>query len=189
MRRTGHRPRVTRARTSSSSSSSSPDASNTRFAGCGSASFVVARASRSAMVAPIGKEAFLPLAAPMRRRVIRVGMPTTTRRAKGTRSIWQGWQPVALISLRALRARASRSVAREFPQSSRVRVGRSLANHLIRAVRLSHERVGQSITSIRDHARAKCWFCACALHLLRSTGRRRPDCNRRAHALTLHHHD
>jgi len=61
--------------------------------------------------------------------------------------------------------------------------------HLLRAVRLSLERVGQSFSSIRNHGPEQCRFRTCALHLLRSAGRGRPGCNRRAHALPLHHHD
>ena len=37
--------------------------------------------------------------------------------------------------------------------------------HLARVVRLSHERVGQSITSFRAHGSEQCRFRACALHL------------------------
>jgi len=41
---------------------------------------------------------------------------------------------------------------------------------MYRAVRLSHERVGPSVTSIRAHGAEQCRVRACALHLLRSTG-------------------
>ena len=41
---------------------------------------------------------------------------------------------------------------------------------MTRAIRLSHERMGQSFSSIRAHGPEQCRFRALGLHLLRSTG-------------------
>jgi len=46
--------------------------------------------------------------------------------------------------------------------------------HLLRAVRLSLERVGQSFSSIRAHGPEQCRARTCALHLLRCVCRERP---------------
>ena len=66
------------------------------------------------MVASMGREAFLPLAAPVTRRVIRVGMPTTT----------------PTIRLRELGFELASEVALFFfARSARALVDRSLINN------------------------------------------------------------
>ena len=64
------------------------------------------------MVASLGREAFLPLAAPVTRRVIRVGMPTTTPtiRLRELGSI-SGQARLLFFFARSARALVDRSLA------------------------------------------------------------------------------